>query len=580
MSDTFRIFLADLWVLTRPYWFSRERWVARGLLALVIGLNLGLVYVEVLLSYWQNDFYNTLQDKDEAAFFAQMTKFCWLAGAFIVVAVYRLYFRQLLQIKWREWLTIHYLGEWTRDQTYYRLQLDNAGTDNPDQRVAEDLNIFCDQTLRLTLDLLSQVVTLFSFLFILWQLSGTLSFALSGTAIDIPGYMVWVALVYAILGTWLAHHIGRPLVGLNFEQQKVEANFRFALMRFRENTEAIALYRGEGAELRGMKHCFTDVITNWLAIMRRTKLYTSFNVGYNQIAVIFPFLVAAPRFFTGRIQLGDLMQTATAFNKVQSALSWFVDSYTELAHWKATVDRLTTFHGAMRAIARESAEKAGIAITDDAVGHDYRGKRISIALPNGKPLLAPFDVDLKAGVSVLITGASGSGKSTLFRAFAGIWPFGEGAISKPRAAKVMFLPQKPYLTIGSLREQLCYPSAPADFDDQTLRAVLDDCHLSHLRERLAEEQHWAQLLSGGEQQRVAFARVVLHRPDWLFMDEATSALDEATENALYSMLQQQLPNTTVISIGHRASLRRFHQRQLQITSDPGGPGRLAGAPGH
>ncbi|MCE9639867.1 MAG: ABC transporter ATP-binding protein/permease, partial [Betaproteobacteria bacterium] len=285
-------FLPDLWALTKPYWFSEERWAARGLLAIVVGLNLGLVYVEVLLSYWQNDFYNTLQNKDEAAFYAQMIKFCWLAGAFIVVAVYRLYFRQMLQIKWREWLTKDYLGDWVGQQTYYRLQLTNTGTDNPDQRIAEDLHIFCEQTLRLTLDLLSQIITLFSFLFILWNLSGTLSFMLAGTAINIPGYMVWVALVYAILGTWLAHLIGRPLVGLNFDRQKFEANFRFSMMRFRENTEAIALYRGEHAEMRGMLRRFSDVIENWWAVMRRTKKFTSFNVGYNQIAIIFPFFVA------------------------------------------------------------------------------------------------------------------------------------------------------------------------------------------------------------------------------------------------------------------------------------------------
>ena len=576
MLDKTKAFLADLWDLTKPYWFSGERWAARGLLAVVVGLNLGLVYVEVLLSYWQNDFYNTLQNKDEAAFYSQMIKFCWLAGAFIVVAVYRLYFRQMLQIKWREWLTQDYVDAWVGQQTYYRLQLTNSGTDNPDQRIAEDLNMFCDQTLRLTLDLLSQIITLFSFLFILWNLSGTLSFALAGTTIEIPGYMVWVALVYAILGTWFAHLIGRPLVGLNFNRQKFEANFRFSLMRFRENTEAIALYRGEEAETRGTLRRFADVVENWWAIMRRTKKFTSFNVGYNQIAIIFPFFVAAPRFFTGKIQLGDLMQTATSFNKVQSALSWLVDSYAELAQWKATVDRLTTFHHAMLETKQAARASAGIALAD-AEDADYHARRIDVELPAGEPLLAPFDLDLKAGASVLITGPSGSGKSTLFRAFAGIWPFGRGKVLKPARARILFLPQKPYLTIGTLREQLCYPAASGTYDDAELRAVLVDCKLDQLAGRLDEEQHWAQLLSGGEQQRIAIARALLHKPDWLFMDEATSALDETTEAALYRLIQDRLPQTTVVSIGHRASLRQFHQRRLEIRKDDARPGMLAWA---
>ena len=573
MFDATKTFLTDLWRLTKPYWFSDERWAARGLLAIVVVLNLALVYVEVLLSYWQNEFYNTLQNKDEAAFYAQMIKFCWLAGAFIVVAVYRLYFRQMLQIRWRTWLTKDYLGNWVGQQTYYRLQLMNSGTDNPDQRIAEDLNLFCDQTLRLTLDLLSQIITLFSFLFILWNLSGTLSFAFAGRTIDIPGYMVWVALVYALLGTWLAHLIGRPLVGLNFDRQKFEANFRFSMMRFRENTEAIALYRGEAAEMRGMLRSFADVVTNWWALMRRTKKFTSFNVGYNQIAIIFPFFVAAPRFFSGKIQLGDLMQTSTSFNKVQSALSWLVDSYAELAQWKATLDRLTTFRNATLRARDDARTRAGVT-TATHEGSGLVASDVGVDLPSGQPLLAPFSVEFKPAESVLVTGASGSGKSTLFRVLAGIWPFGRGTVSRPRDASSLFLPQKPYLTIGTLREQLCYPAASDAYSDADLRGVLADCRLAHLADRLDEEQHWTQLLSGGEQQRVAFARALLNKPAWLFMDEATSALDEETEGALYRLLTQRLPRTAVISIGHRASLRQFHHRRLEIQKSGAGGATL------
>ena len=573
MRETATKFLPDLWALTKPYWYSEERWAARGLLIVVVGLNLGLVYVEVLLSFWQNDFYNTLQNKDEAAFYAQLIKFCWLAGAFIVVAVYRLYFRQMLQIRWREWLTKNYLDDWVDQRAYYRLQLTNTGTDNPDQRIAEDLNIFCDQTLRLTLDLLSQIITLFSFLFILWNLSGTLSFSLGATTINIPGYMVWVALIYAMLGTWLAHLIGRPLIGLNFDRQKFEADFRFSLMRFRENTEAIALYRGEAAEMGGARRRFSNVIGNWWAIMRRTKKFTSFNVGYNQIAIIFPFFVAAPRFFMGKIQLGDLMQTATSFNKVQSALSWLVDSYPELAQWKATVERLTTFRNAIARAQEEAQASTGIATAVND-GESYAARDVRVELPGGQPLLAPFDLEFKPGESVLVTGPSGSGKSTLFRALAGIWPFGGGTVARPAGGTVLFLPQKPYLTIGTLREQLCYPADDGTYGDDELRAALTDCKLEHLVGRLDEEQHWAQLLSGGEQQRVAFARAMLHKPAWLFMDEATSALDETTEAALYRLLAERLPHSTVVSIGHRANLRQFHRRRLEIRTDGARAGTL------
>ena len=576
MRETATKFLPDLWALTKPYWYSEERWAARGLLIVVVGLNLGLVYVEVLLSFWQNDFYNTLQNKDEAAFYAQLIKFCWLAGAFIVVAVYRLYFRQMLQIRWREWLTKNYLDDWVDQRAYYRLQLTNTGTDNPDQRIAEDLNIFCDQTLRLTLDLLSQIITLFSFLFILWNLSGTLSFSLGATTINIPGYMVWVALIYAMLGTWLAHLIGRPLIGLNFDRQKFEADFRFSLMRFRENTEAIALYRGEAAEMGGARRRFSNVIGNWWAIMRRTKKFTSFNVGYNQIAIIFPFFVAAPRFFMGKIQLGDLMQTATSFNKVQSALSWLVDSYPELAQWKATVERLTTFRNAIARAQEEAQASTGIATAVND-GESYAARDVRVELPGGQPLLAPFDLEFKPGESVLVTGPSGSGKSTLFRALAGIWPFGGGTVARPAGGTVLFLPQKPYLTIGTLREQLCYPADDGTYGDDELRAALTDCKLEHLVGRLDEEQHWAQLLSGGEQQRVAFARAMLHKPAWLFMDEATSALDETTEASLYRLLAEHLPHSTVVSIGHRANLRQFHRRRLEIRTDGARAGTLAWA---
>ena len=573
MRDLTRNFLPALWALTKPYWFSEERWAARGLLAVIIALNLGLVYINVQLNQWNNDFYNTLQNMDKDGFFRQLAKFGVIAAAYIIVAVYQLYLNQMLQIRWRRWLTGRYLADWIGERTYYRLQLTDRGTDNPDQRIADDLAGFCDKTLNLTLGLMSAVVTLVSFVAILWALSGTLSFAFNGSQIAIPGYMVWVALVYAIAGTILAHLIGRPLIELNFNQQKFEANFRFSLVRFRENAESIALYAGEADEMRGLQHRFSDVVANWWAIMRRQKSLTWFRAGYNQIATIFPFVVAAPRYFSGSIQLGGLMQTASAFGQVQDALSWFVNAYTQLAEWRATVDRLVTFRNATQRARLEAQKNAGVvsAVHDD---RGYTASDVNIDLPDGQPLLAPFSMELQPGESVLVTGPSGSGKSTLFRALPGIWPFGRGTVSRPRDASTLFLPQKPYLTIGTLREQLCYPAPGDAYSDVKLRAALADCRLSHLAERLDEEQHWAQVLSGGEQQRVAFARALLLEPAWLFMDEATSALDEETEGALYRLVQDRLPHTAMISIGHRASLRQFHRRRLEIHKSGAGAGTL------
>jgi putative ATP-binding cassette transporter len=560
MLNTGRTFFRELWSLTRPYWVSDQKWAARGLLAAVVALNLGLVYLEVVLSYWQNDFYNTLQNNDQSAFFSELARFCWLAAAFIVVAVYELYLNQMLQIRWRQWLTENLLSEWLDRRNYYRMQLSNRDTDNPDQRIAEDLALFCEKTLALSIGLMSAVITLGSFLAILWTLSGTLSFELFGYHVEIPGYMVWIALAYSIAGTAIAHWIGRPLVALNFEKQKVEADFRFSLVRFREHAEAVALYRGEADELRQLRGRFAGVAANWWEIMRRTKKLTWFRSGYSQAAVVFPFVVAAPRFFAGTIQLGGLIQTSTAFGKVQSSLSWFIDAYTQIAAWKATVDRLTSFRNAMALAAHQGDAIA----TQTSADTNWSASALSIDLPAGKRLLGPADLSLQGGERVLVTGASGSGKSTLFRAFAGIWPFGGGAIAQPAGARILFLPQKPYLTIGTLREQLCYPSAPTTFGDDRLTTTLADCGLPQLAGHLDDIAHWAQQLSGGEQQRIAFARALLQCPDWLFMDEATSALDEATEATLYRLLIERLPLAAIISIGHRSSLREFHQRRLEI----------------
>jgi len=572
-----RALLHDAWAIARPYWFSEDRWAGRALLVAVIALNLGIVAINVMLNKWNLAFYNALQDKNYDIFLQQLLRFTWLAGSFIVVAVYELYLNQMLQIRWRRWLTDRYLTAWLEGGSYYRMQLVAGETDNPDQRIAEDVRLFIagasgiGGTLGLAIGGMRAVVTLVSFVTILWGLSG--AFTLPWIGLTVPAYMVWAALLYAIVGTWLTDLIGRPLVRLNFNQQRYEADFRFNLVRFRENTEGVALYRGEADELRGFRERFAAVVNNWWGIMRQRKRLTGFQSGFAQIAIIFPFVVAAPRYFRGEIQLGGLVQTASAFGQVQDALSYIVSSYTELAEWRAVVERLAGFG---RAIERAHAEAAveGIRRTEKD-GAALALKDVDLLLPGGRPLMQGVDLTFRRGDNALISGPTGSGKSTLFRAIAGIWPFGRGEISMPAHGRVLFLPQKPYLPIGTLREVVSYPNLPGAVDDAVLRETLEAVGLSEMAGRLDESAHWALRLSPGEQQRIAFARALVQKPDWLFLDEATSAVDEVGEARLYTLLRDRLPNTTLLSVGHRSSLRSFHTRQLVLTPNGLEPATLA-----
>ena len=556
-------FLRDFRTLAAPYWSSEERWPARGLLALVVGLSLGRVGLLVALNTWYQKFYDALQNLDQAAFTRLIGYFALLATVFIGVVVYQIYLRQMLEIRWRRWLTDRYVGDWLAERAYYRLPLYDTGADNPDQRISDDMRLFVGATLELSLGLLSAVVTLGSFIGILWTVSGPL--AIPGTPVSIPGYMVWAALLYSIAGTWLTHFVGRPLVRLNFDQQRYEADFRFGLVRVRESAEGIALYRGEADESRRLRDLFSHVWQNWWGIMRRQKKLTTLTASYDQAATLFPFLVAAPRYFAKEIQLGGLMQISNAFGRVQDSFSWFVGAYVSLAEWKATVDRLITFRRALVNV-RGAAGEDGVEILPG--GEEQVALRgLTLALPSGATLLRGVDEKLARRENVLVTGPSGCGKSTLFRALAGIWPFGAGTIERPDSAQCLFLPQKPYLPIGSLRAAVAYPSAPDAFGDDALRARLHDCRLGHLADRLDEADHWERRLSPGEQQRVAFARALLHRPVWLFLDEASSALDSDTEGQLYALLERELPETTWISIGHRVAIERFHRRRLAFRGD-------------
>ncbi len=563
MLATTKNFLRDLWALTAPYWRSKERWKSGALLAVIVGLNLGLVGLNVIFNEWNNLFYNTLQDKNFGEFSHQLFRFCWLAAAFIVVAVYQTYLRQMLTIRWRRWLTDRYIGGWLAHRAYYRLQLANKHTDNPDQRIADDIGNFISQTLSLCLDFMSSVVTLASFALILWNLSG----AVSLLGVEVPGYMLWVALIYAIIGTWLVAKIGRPLVRLNFQQQQFEANFRFSLVRLRENAEGVALYAGEAQEARGLDARFADVIGNWWGIMRQQKKLNWFSSGYAQIAIVFPFIVGAPRYFSGAIQLGGLMQTASAFGQVQGALSWFVSAFASLAEWKATVDRLTSFEAALAELGKASEQGAAQRrfTSEPRIAVD----NVDIWLPDGSRLLEKLRLQLPEGSRTLITGASGSGKSTLFRVLAGLWPYCDGVICFPAEERLLFLPQKPYLPIAMLRVAVAYPDPPEAHSDAEIQDALTACGLASFADRLDEDQPWGQLMSGGEQQRLAIARALLVKPRWLFLDEATSSLDEATEAGLYQLIVERLPQTGLISIAHHPALAAFHNNRFAIAQSEG-----------
>ncbi len=549
-------FLKGFWALARPYWVSSQRAKALTLLATVVGLALAIVWMEVQFNYWNREFYNTFENKDQAEFFRQLGMFTLLAVTWIVMVVYRLYFLQMLQIEWRTWLTDHLLADWLKDQAHYRMQLLDRGTDNPDQRIAEDLRLFVDYTSSLFLGLLSAVVTLGSFVVILWTLSGPLEL----WGMTIHGYLVWVALLYAIFGTGLTHLIGRRLIGLGFERQRVEADFRFSLVRLRENAEGIALYRGEAEELGGLRQRFGAVIANWWKLMYKRKQLGWFTSFYSQLAIIFPYVVVAPRFFSGAIPLGAIFQTASAFGQVQGSLSWFIGAYPDFADWKATVDRLIGFRESLERVKAEAAARDGETV--QAPQPDIGVENLEIALPRGATLLSGANLTLEPGRNVLLTGPSGAGKSTFFRALAGIWPYWKGRIRMPQGARVLFLPQKPYLPLGTLRHALAYPADHAGFADEEVKQVLAAVGLAHKAEDLDKAENWSQVLSGGEQQRLAFARALLNRPDWLFLDEATAALPEDAQAALYRLLAEKLPGTTVVSIGHRESLAAFHPRRV------------------
>ena len=550
------------WHLFRGYWNSEHKWKARGLLAFVIGLNFFGVYLLVRLNSWYNEFYNALQQYQVDSFWPLVGEFTGVAMLYIVIAVYAIYLRQAVQIKWRTWLTDKYLSRWLKGQVYYRLQVQNSDTDNPDQRISEDINQFVNLSLQLLIGFLKQLTTLVAFGVVLWNLSGAFTLNLGGQDIVIYGYMFWFSFVYSGIGTVCAHLVGRKLIGLNFEQQRFEADFRFNMMRVRENSESIAFYGGENAENKGFHERFAKVISNFWQLMKQTKILNFYVNGYAQLAVIVPLILAAPQYFAGAIALGGLMQTVSAFGRVQDALSYFVESYDSIAQLAAVVKRLDTFTEHM-----ERAEMVENGVRPQAADDtELRVEDLRVQLPDSRVLLENCSLALPAGSRLLVTGSSGCGKSTLLRTLAGIWPYGKGKLSLQKNSRLLFLPQKPYLPLGSLRRALYYPGTAAG-SDAALQAVLVKVGLDKFVTRLDEVDDWSRILSLGEQQRLAFARVLLQKPDWVFLDEATSALDEPREAEVYELLKKELPQMGVVSVGHRSTLYAQHEQELKLAGD-------------
>lgn len=553
-------YLKNSYKLIKPYFTSEHKKTAWTLLIAIVVLCFAYVYLLILLNQWNNTFYTALQEYQTDVIFSALQDFSILAACYIFVAVYTFYLEQMLEIKWRTYLTEQFVSKWLDKRTYYLLQLTHKDTDNPDQRISEDIRLFTNITLTLGMGFIRALGVFIAFVVILWNLSGKITLPMVN--ITINGYLVYVALIYATLGTVFAHLIGRKLVGLNYIQQQYEANFRYSMVRLRENSENIAFYRGENNEKATFINYFTDVITNFWEILKKRKQLTWYNSIYSQIAIIFPFLVLMPRYLAKEIRLGGLMQIASAFGKVQESLSFFVDAYSRIAEWQAVIDRLHGFEQDMQEMRDLDHKQITFART---ATNELNIEQLTVLLPNNKVLIKDLHLQLNSGDNILVKGASGSGKSTLMRTLAGLWLFGEGNITCVPTDQMLFLPQRTYLPLGSLRAAVLYPGHK-EIPDSMVKLTLHDLGLEHLIEELDRVADWSRILSLGEQQRIAIARAILLKPKWLFLDEATSALDTEIEARAYTALQQ-IPGVTLVSVAHKPTLTQFHSKELRLLGD-------------
>ena len=568
-------FVKTFWKLFKGYWCSEEKWKARGLFIIVILMNIAIVAIEVKLVYWNNNFFGILEKRCFESFWPSVKDFLILIAAFALIATYLAYLIRFLHIKWRTWMTNQFIDNWMKDQAYYRIQVSGRHTDNQDQRICEDIDEFTDITIQFLSGITRMIASLIAFTAVLWELSGVLTLSLGESFVNISGYMVWSCLIYTIIGSFLAHIIGRKLISLNFDQQRYEADLRFSMMRVRENSESIAFYGGEEIEKKNFKERFRNVVSNYWKLMKRNKLLDFYTNTHRQVTTIFPIIIVGPNFFSREISIdnltlffsktidfGSLMAAVTAISQLQYALNYFVQAYGTLARLASVTRRLSEFTANIKKVVSFESEVEQIKVPNEI----FSVENLQVALPSGQTLLKDCSIKFNQGMRLLITGGSGCGKSTLLRIISGIWPFGKGKIFSSGKVGKLFLSQRPYLPLGTLRQAIYYPLESETDSDEKIKEIMRLVDLEKFIDRLDVIDDWSRILSLGEQQRLAFARVLLFKPDWIFLDESTSALDEPREKTMYDLIRKNLPNAGIVSVGHRSTLFALHDKELHLSN--------------